>query len=281
MAAERASVPVSNAESLFRSNSAFREHKVVGSSLSARRGAHGWSGSSQHVLIPFSAVQSEMTNGSATSETVAGADGCPAGWVVASEVGGRLSAWLASRIQDLVGPLPEGAVLAIDIPIGIPTRHDRTCCKEARRFLGKRRNSVFTVPVRACSSSASYEEASALHRQADGQGISKQAWGILDKIGEVDAYQLTVSVVVVGIVGLQDPQTIFDRESWGDDDKEPSREGLAGRAANRIEGLPCDQHRHDSRLTGSGCALQRKPVQLRIRIAIRACEMFQHDLRRS
>jgi predicted RNase H-like nuclease len=153
-----------------------------------------------------------MTNGTAASETVAGADGCPAGWVVASEVGGRLSAWLAPRIQDVAGRLPEGAVLAIDIPIGLPIRDDRACCKEARRFLGKRRSSVFTVPVRACLPAASYEEASALHRQADGRGMSKQAWGILAKIGEVDAYLRGSKSPSLRIVEVH-PEVSFTR--WG------------------------------------------------------------------
>jgi predicted RNase H-like nuclease len=110
-----------------------------------------------------------MTNETAASETLAGADGCPAGWVVASVVGGRLSAWVSPKIQDVAERLCDGAVLAIDIPIGLPTRDDRACCKEARRFLGKRRSSVFTVPVRACLSAGSYEEASArIARRTDG-----------------------------------------------------------------------------------------------------------------
>ncbi len=168
-----------------------------------------------------------MTNGSATSETVAGADGCPTGWVVASEVGGRLSAWLAPNIQNVVERLPVGAVLGIDIPIGIPTRHDRACCKEARRLLGKRRSSVFTVPVRACLFGASYEEASALHRQADGRGMSKQAWGILDKIGEVDTYLRGSKSPTVRIFEVH-PEVSFAR--WGNAPMAHHKAEPAGRA---------------------------------------------------
>jgi predicted RNase H-like nuclease len=80
------------------------------------------------------------------------------------------------------------------------------------RLLGKRRSSVFTVPVRACLSAGSYEEASALHREADGRGLSRQAWGILAKIREVDAYLRDSKSSALRIFEVH-PEVSFAR--WG------------------------------------------------------------------
>jgi predicted RNase H-like nuclease len=162
---------------------------------------------------------------------IAGVDGCAAGWLVVSEVGGQMNAWIAATIGGIVDRLPEGAVVAIDIPIGIPDRHDRACCKQARQLLGKRRSSVFTVPVRACLSAASYEQATALHREADGRGISKQAWGILAKIREVDTFLRLSKGPGVRIVEVH-PEVSFAR--WGNAPmayRKSKREGRAEREA--------------------------------------------------
>ncbi len=80
---------------------------------------------------------------------------------------------------------PEPATVAVDIPIGLleePSTGGRKCDKEARLLLGTpRRSSVFTPPTRAALASATYEEA-----QSFGAGMSRQAFGILPKIREVD-----------------------------------------------------------------------------------------------
>jgi predicted RNase H-like nuclease len=77
------------------------------------------------------------------------------------------------------------SMIAVDIPIGLleePSVGGRECDKEARRLLGTpRRSSVFTPPTRAALASATYEEA-----QRFGAGMSRQAFGILPKIREVD-----------------------------------------------------------------------------------------------
>jgi predicted RNase H-like nuclease len=66
--------------------------------------------------------------------------------------------------------------------------------------------------VRACLSAASYQQATALHREADGRGISKQAWGILGKIREVDAYLRSSKGHGVRVVEVH-PEVSFAR--WG------------------------------------------------------------------
>jgi predicted RNase H-like nuclease len=144
-----------------------------------------------------------------SGQVIAGADGCRGGWIVVVETGRELSAWLAPTIDAVVERLPAGALLAIDIPIGLPSRGDRRCCKDARRLLRRpRASSVFPVPVRACLLATSYAGAAALHRAADGRGITKQAWSILPKITEVDSYVRRARAPRVGITEIH-PEVSF------------------------------------------------------------------------
>ncbi len=80
---------------------------------------------------------------------------------------------------------PKPTIIAVDIPIGLleePSAGGRECDKEARLLLGTpRRSSVFTPPTRPALASATYEEA-----QGFGVGMSRQAFGLLPKIREVD-----------------------------------------------------------------------------------------------
>src|ERR1700693_1925878 len=116
----------------------------------------------------------------------AGADGCKRGWIFVHQIEDKLDAMIATTVREALNQLPHDIVLAIDIPIGLPTSGDRSCCKQARKLLKKRRSSVFPVPVRACLNACSYDEAKQLHYEADRRKITKQAWAILPKIREVD-----------------------------------------------------------------------------------------------
>lgn len=77
-------------------------------------------------------------------------------------------------------------VITVDIPIGLlntPRRGGRDCDREARRILGRgRQSSVFTPPTRRALVAQTYRQAIRLN----GQGMSQQAFGILAKIREVD-----------------------------------------------------------------------------------------------
>jgi predicted RNase H-like nuclease len=80
----------------------------------------------------------------------------------------------------------------IDIPIGLPdrvARGGRAADRQARELLKPRRHaSVFTTPPRAVLQAREYEEANELHRaHSEGEaGMSRQAYGILPKIADVD-----------------------------------------------------------------------------------------------
>jgi predicted RNase H-like nuclease len=125
--------------------------------------------------------------------TVAGADGCRAGWVVAvlhpPGAGPRLDLTVVPSIGPVVDDVAAGrlAALAVDMPIGLPESGPRACDVAARRTLGPRRSSVFPAPVRAVLGTATYAEALARSRAASGRGLSKQAFNLVPAIAELDA----------------------------------------------------------------------------------------------
>jgi predicted RNase H-like nuclease len=81
-----------------------------------------------------------------------------------------------------------GAVIAIDIPIGLSDRAARACDLEARRLLGRpRASSVFPAPCRAALAAMTYRRACGLSRRALGVALSLECFNILPKIRQVDA----------------------------------------------------------------------------------------------
>ncbi|MGH9187738.1 MAG: DUF429 domain-containing protein [Acidimicrobiales bacterium] len=122
---------------------------------------------------------------------VAGVDGCRGGWVAAvvpARGRGRSEVFVVARLAEVLDL--DLAVLAVDMPIGLPHRDRRACDAEARRRIGPRRSSVFPAPVRAALAAwvegASYGDTVAASRAASGRGLSRQAFNLLGKIAEVD-----------------------------------------------------------------------------------------------
>jgi predicted RNase H-like nuclease len=126
-----------------------------------------------------------------STERVLGVDGCRAGWVGIALTGDRVDAYLAATIGDLVtaveadGPL---AVIAVDIPIGLPDNTRRRADIEARRAVGRLASSVFITPVRGTLEFRDHGSASQHNRERVGEGMSIQAFGILPKVREVDLW---------------------------------------------------------------------------------------------
>src|SRR5689334_12601692 len=125
---------------------------------------------------------------------LAGIDGCPSGWIVAfaradlSEVRVRLMA----RFIDVLTAPDAPAVIAIDIPIGLPERvgyGGRAAENAVRPLLGARQSSVFSVPSRAAIDARDYREACriALTTSEPPRKVSKQLFMLAPKIREVDA----------------------------------------------------------------------------------------------
>lgn len=110
----------------------------------------------------------------------AGVDGCKGGWVVAT----RRGVHVESSIADVVAA--EHRVIAIDMPIGLPTSQARRSELEARRFLSPRGSTIFPTPPRRCLAATDYRHACELSVSARGVGLSKQSWHIMGKIAELD-----------------------------------------------------------------------------------------------
>lgn len=138
----------------------------------------------------------------------AGVDGCKAGWIaVIREAGGEARASVFARFDLLLGALPADAIVAVDMPIGLPERAGpggRGPEALVRPHLGQRQSSVFAIPSRAAVHAepgpfADVEEWYAAHRRASAvaratsdppRGVSIQAFGIFSKIRELDALMI-------------------------------------------------------------------------------------------
>jgi len=119
---------------------------------------------------------------------IRGVDGCRGGWLCLSARPGehRPSAvvFAADACELLAGT---ALVTARDVPIGLPSTGSRQCDVTARRLLGRLRSSVFPAPVRAALRATSYAAACAASEQACGKKLSRQTYGILPRIRDVDA----------------------------------------------------------------------------------------------
>jgi predicted RNase H-like nuclease len=122
-----------------------------------------------------------------------GFDGCPGGWVAASSSVDLAVVWFSvvadRELKAFLAPLAgTGAIMAIDVPIGLAECAARVCDQEARKRLGvPRQNSVFSAPCRGTLVATDYLQACAINRELRGRAISRQSWGIMRKIAAVDA----------------------------------------------------------------------------------------------
>lgn len=152
-----------------------------------------------------------------------GVDGCRAGWVVASRDG--------AQVVPLVAPvIASGVVVGIDMPIGLPHDRPRACDREARRFLGARRSSIFEPPRRVALDAADHAEAQRRSVAVHGTGLSVQAWNLVPKILELD--QVMASALEDRVVEVSPECAV--RLLLG---REPAPKRTAGGATERREAL--------------------------------------------
>jgi predicted RNase H-like nuclease len=126
---------------------------------------------------------------------IAGADGCPGGWVGVfspAEALGDARTAVFTTLEQMVEAIPGLAVLALDMPIGLPDRvgpGGRGPEAALRPHLGGRQSSVFSVPSRASVYSFTYAEAcvAALSTSEPPRKVSKQCFHLFPKIRAVDA----------------------------------------------------------------------------------------------
>jgi predicted RNase H-like nuclease len=136
-----------------------------------------------------------QTSGDPTSQPwLAGVDGCRNGWIAAfvRPTGDEARVRIVSRFADVMAAPDAPAVVAVDMPIGLPDRigpDGRGPERAIRPLLGARQSSVFSVPPRAAVYAADFGAAcaAALAASEPPRKVSKQLFMIAPKIREVDA----------------------------------------------------------------------------------------------
>ncbi|MBU2533390.1 MAG: DUF429 domain-containing protein, partial [Alphaproteobacteria bacterium] len=125
---------------------------------------------------------------------VAGADGCPGGWIAVYHPVDRpneAASRLFSTFAEFLNFAQWFAAIAVDIPIGLPdvaAPGGRAADRKARAVLGARRSSVFAVPARAAIACTDYFAAckAALAHSDPPRKVAKQTFHLFPKIREVD-----------------------------------------------------------------------------------------------
>lgn len=129
-----------------------------------------------------------------------GVDACRAGWVAVApdDTGVRayVSADLATVVAQADGDGPV-AVVAVDIPIGLPDDGRRRADVLARDRIGPRRSSVFMTPVRDALEAADHAEAVRINRRLAGEGVSIQAYALRRKLLAANDWVATADRTVV------------------------------------------------------------------------------------
>lgn len=146
---------------------------------------------------------------------IAGVDGCREGWLCVEECEGRLTARIFRSFPELLAALPGASVIAVDIPIGLPEQGKRDCDTAARRALSPTRtSSVFPTPVLGVLHETHYPTANLKHREIDGRGLSRQAFGILPKIRDVNL-PLQANPALQQRIREIHPELCFAVWNWG------------------------------------------------------------------
>jgi predicted RNase H-like nuclease len=156
----------------------------------------------------------------------AGLDGYRKGWVVVWIAAGRREFETIERFELLLGRSFTRA--AIDIPIGVPDSGNRGCDLAARELLGRNRPRVFTGVRRWLFAIPDFPSIKPEARRRGEVSISRQMYGILPKICEVDA---VMTPTLQDRVVESHPELIFQRLNKRA--PLPSKKSAEGRALRR------------------------------------------------
>ena len=111
---------------------------------------------------------------------LAGVDGCRAGWIVVHDGHAEVHRDFAAALATL----PDDAVIAVDIPIGLVDEHvpgGREVDRAARTELGPKRSSVFSAPPRCALAARTLPDA-----RRRGARLTLQTLNLLPRIEDVD-----------------------------------------------------------------------------------------------
>lgn len=129
-----------------------------------------------------------------------GIDGYPKGWVAARWMDDELT-WQTCGVHDIDRLLTEG-IVGIDMPIGLRESGWRECDDLARAELGSARSRVFMTPPRAVLElglAAPNDAVQETSRRLTGQGTSRQAMGLAERILALDAALTVASATVIEV----------------------------------------------------------------------------------
>jgi predicted RNase H-like nuclease len=161
---------------------------------------------------------------------IVGVDGCKAGWVAAIATVGDVATPRVAVFPDidaLVAAVAPDAVIAIDMPIGLPERivgAGRAAERLVRPLLGARQSSVFAIPARKAVEAASYADAchQAVLTSDPPRKVSKQAFFLFGKVRQLDE-ALRRDASLVGRVRESHPEVVFRALQGGQPLAEPKK----------------------------------------------------------
>jgi len=141
-----------------------------------------------------------------TSTNAVGVDACARGWVAVALTGtGVERVWFGTDLASLLGDVAQGTTIGIDLPLGGVATGWRTADLAARRMLGAQGSSVFLVPPRPVWDEDDYAAANARCRDLTGQGLSRQAYGLVRRMLEAEEFRDTSGHHVIEV----HPELVF------------------------------------------------------------------------
>lgn len=130
-----------------------------------------------------------------------GIDGYPKGWVAARREDDVVT-WLTCPVKGIGRLLADDVVVGIDMPIGLAETGWRECDRRAKGELGRAGSRVFMTPPRGVLElglTTPNEQVQALSRELTGQGTSRQAMGLAERILALDAELAMAQATVIEV----------------------------------------------------------------------------------
>jgi len=122
------------------------------------------------------------------TDPAVGIDGYRGGWVAAILDGPGVS-WATAPVDAIAGLLPTSGLVGVDMPIGLLDEGWRACDALAKQELGSASARVFMTPPRPVlelGAGAPNDVVQDLCRRLTGQGVSRQALGLAERVLALD-----------------------------------------------------------------------------------------------
>jgi len=147
-------------------------------------------------------------------------DGCRSGWIFVAARSGRLeSVEHAETFGAGLTAYADAAVVAVDVPIGVPLSATRRADDQARRLPGRRGRADFPIPPLDVLRQPNYAQANRRTRALTGRGLSRQSFALASKILEIEPVARGDARVVevhpeVSFWALGGSRTLAPKQSW-------------------------------------------------------------------